>query len=215
MPSWVLQRIEEDDFRLLRAEWLFHLGQFEPTIEDCSRVISANENLARFAYGLRGQCQMKLGIVQQAAVDHGKFLELTRDDPRSLDMAARPMVGKDISLRHPAIAMLLVDKIRSLNAGYDRAAANTIGLVLYRNHRFQDVIDWFEHDVDTPNEGLAPADLYVLAMANQQLGASQRARDCLARANARTSGSTPEFDSSASISALRAEAEVCVWGVHH
>ena len=43
--DWVLQRIDEADFRLLRAEWLFHAERFAAAVEDCTHVIGTNEKL--------------------------------------------------------------------------------------------------------------------------------------------------------------------------
>ena len=99
-------------------------------------------------------------------------------------MAARPRVGGDISLRHPLLAMLLVDKIRSLNVEYDHDVANTIGLVLYRNDRFQDAVDWFIQEIAKENDRGTATDLLVMSMAYQQLGESEQAQDCLSRADA-------------------------------
>lgn len=80
------------------------------------------------------------------------------------------MSGRDISLRHPTIALRVVRKLQSLDLELDETIEHTIGRVFYQNDLYEEAARWIE-DCLSRGEGHYDAfDLNILAMAYRQLG---------------------------------------------
>lgn len=203
--NWVLERIDEPDFRLHRAEWNYRAGHFEAAIADCSDVIEQNKKWKPYAYGQRAACHEAMGEANQAAIDQAKFLELTSVDLSTLNMAARPMSGCDISLRHPTIALRLVRKIQSLSVERNEEIEHTIGCVLCRNDLFNESAKWLEEYLSTGKGVLDGLDLAVLAMAYHRLGQVEKARETFDRAEAWQPTMPLDFTQRRLLKILRAE----------
>jgi tetratricopeptide (TPR) repeat protein/WD40 repeat protein len=203
--DWVLERIEEPDFRLLRAEWNYRAGHFDAAIADCSAVIEQDKKWKQHAYGQRAACYEAMGEANQAAADQAKFLELTSVDVSTLNMAAGPMSGCDISLRHPTIALRVVRKIQSLSVELDEEIEHTIGRVLCRNDLFDESAKWLEEHLATGEGKLDGLDLAVLAMAYHRLGQVEKARQTFDRAQAWQPTIPLDFTQRRLLQILRAE----------
>ncbi len=203
--NWVLEKIEEPDFRLLRAEWHYRAGHFEDAIADCSMVIERDPKWKSHAYGLRAACHEAMNQVDQAATDQAKFLELTSVDVSTLDMAAGPMSGHDISLRHPTIALRVVRKIQSLDVELDEYIEHTIGCVLYRNDLWDECTKWQEACLTMGEGEIDGFDLCILAMAYHQLGKVEKARETFVRAEAWTPTTQLDFNQRCQLQILQAE----------
>lgn len=174
----------EADFRLLRAEWLYHDHQFEAAIADCTRVVETNSNWTNPAYGLRAACHEAMNNPGIAAADDQKFSELTRFDVASLHMLADPSSGRDISLRRPIIALKAVRKIQSLNVELTESVQHVVGRVLYRNKLYQEAAKWIETCLSRGKGEFDGHDLFVLAMSHKALGNPVLAREIQLRAEA-------------------------------
>lgn len=203
--NWVLERIEEPDFRLLRAEWNYRAGHFEAAIADCSNVIEQNNKLKPYAYGLRAACYETMSKTDQAATDQAKFLELTSLDVSTLNMVAGPMSGSDISLRHPMIALRVVRKIQSLNVELNEEIEHSIGCVLYRNDLFDESAKWLEEQLATGKGKVDGFDLAVLAMAQHRLGQVEKAQEALDRAEVWQPNVSLDFSQRRQLQKLKAE----------
>jgi tetratricopeptide (TPR) repeat protein len=203
--NWILERIEEPDFRLLRAEWNYRAGHFEAAIADCSNVIEQNNKLKSYAYGHRAACYEAMGEAEQAAIDQAKFLELTSVDASTLNMAAGPMSGCDISLRHPTIALRVVRKIQSLGVELNEEIEHSIGCVLYRNDLFDESAKWLEEHLATGKGELDGFDLVVLAMAYHRLGQVEKALETFDQAEAWQPIIPLDFTQQRQLQILRAE----------
>ena len=170
------------DFRLLRAEWCYRAKQFDASIADCSHVIRGGGKWTSYAYGLRSACYEAIGNSELAKSDQAKFWELTHVDAGTLNMAAGPMSGRDISLRHPTIALRVVRKLQSLDLELDETIEHTIGRVFYQNDLYEEAARWIE-DCLSRGEGHYDAfDLNILAMAYRQLGKYDDAEKARTRA---------------------------------
>lgn len=196
----------DQDFRLLRAEWHYQAGHFKEAIDDCSYIIDLNVKWSKFAYGLRAACHEALGDLDRARSDQSQFVELTRFDAKSLNMASDTMTGRDISLRHPTIALRVVRKIQSLPEELSEEVEHTIGRVLYRNDHFEECATWIEQSITRGQGALDGFDLLVLGMARHQLGQIDAAREVLARARAWQPSKPLDFHQGRQFQALAAEA---------
>ena len=83
-------------------------------------------------------------------------------------MFAASAVGRDISLRHPLIASLAVDKMQSLAPNFTPDQRHTIGTVYFRNDRFKEAAAWLEESLTQSQGEFEGFDLYVLSMAYQR-----------------------------------------------
>ncbi len=146
--SWVLDRFPDEDLRLRRAECHLQVKNYAEAIDDCTQVITNRPLLGRFAYGLRGICEARRGDDERAQADQAKFLEVTRNDVPSLDIAARPMVGDDISVHCSTIALLLAEKMQSLGGEIDPDQIATNRACVFRNDRFDESTTWFDRCPD-------------------------------------------------------------------
>ena len=59
--DWVLERITDTRFRLLRAEWLFRNNDGGRSIEECTAIITKAQGFVTCAHGLRYFSHAALG----------------------------------------------------------------------------------------------------------------------------------------------------------
>jgi tetratricopeptide (TPR) repeat protein len=171
------------DFKILRIEWLCRAGKYRQAIEDSTEVLVSSGKITNRARGLRSLCYAALGETEAAEEDLKTFHRLLGDEVQGLNSGAYSKVGKDISLRHPWLAQLYVDRIRSLTDAWEPMLRDTLGLVLYRNDRYQEAIEILQGNLDESNECYAEA-LSVTAMCHAQLGDMDKALECYQRAEA-------------------------------
>ncbi len=167
--DWVLQQIEEPDFRLLRAEWQIRNGDLLRAMEDCTHLIDNNPKLAKRAQGLRWFCQETNGEASAADADRQMFLEKMTDDDITLNLIAGPMVGTDPSLRHPVLAQLVVDHLLAIQTDFEPEVRHTIAMTLYRNDRFQDGLDALKDNLVDPSGFYCPCAAATAAMCEAKL----------------------------------------------
>ncbi len=168
--DWIMAQITEPEVRLLRAEWNYRCQRIAQAIEDCSQVVTEQPKLAVRALGLRSVCHRAIGNTDAADADRKTFDEKCTAPMSQLDMAAYPMVGTDISLRHPVIANLYAEKMLALNVEIDPEYRNTIGLVLYRNGKFSDAIGMLAKNLETNRELYYASAAHVTALCHAKLG---------------------------------------------
>lgn len=197
----------DDDFRLLRAEWCLRAGRVNEALAECSRVIQWNGWSTKFAYGLRAACHEALGHPELALADQAKFIELTRFDASSLEMAADPMTGADISLWHPTIALRIVRKIQSLTGEPEADVRQTVGITLYRNDLFAEAEEWIGGSLSSEPRDTDGANLLMLAMSQFRRGDKEQALATMARATAWQIPQSFDADKRRALKRLRNEAE--------
>ena len=168
--DWVLQQIDETDFRLLRAEWLIRNGDIERAIEDCTHVIENKTHLVTWACGLRGHCYEQSGDSFAANADQKIFYERLSQDDETLNLTAFPMVGPDLSLRHPVLAQLVVERLQEIQSEFSLEIRDTIALTLYRNDRCEDCLVALKGNLADPAEYCYPYALVTAAMCEAKLG---------------------------------------------
>jgi len=158
--AWVLKRINDTRFRLLRAEWLVRNSEFEHSIEECTAIIENAQGFVTLAHGLRHLNHVALGHIAQAKEDRDYFFKNTSDDADSISDSAYCMVGSDISLRQPTLARLYIEKLESLQTDFKPNLRDTIGMVFFRNDDYLKAINYL-----SPNLGDSTNDLYAYALS--------------------------------------------------
>ena len=207
--NWILERISEPEVRLLRAEWNYRSQCFAQAIEDCSRVMTEQPKLAVRAVGLRSLCSQAIGNADAADTDRKKFDEKCTEAVSQFDMAANPMVGPDISLRHPIIANLYAEKMLALNVELAPEYRNTIGLVFYRNGRFNEAITVLADNLKSVTDPYFASSSYVTSLCHSELGDGLKANHFLELAETWTpSGKEFDYVDRRTANLLRAEAAI-------
>jgi len=146
----VLNRIEDVDFRLMRAEWLYQAAQFQRARDECTSLVDCEERTARSAYGLRRLCHEKLGQVDEATEDMKQFRLLAPGDLARLNLNARIWTGPDLSLRHPILAQLYMNKLLQEHSRFLPEVQETIAITLIRNGRSKEALEHCQELLKNP-----------------------------------------------------------------
>lgn len=186
--DWVLNRIEDGDLQLLRAEWHYREGQYDDAVADCSKVIETRTYLKNSALGLLAECHRAAGDAAQAEADQKKFLADSANDSMTLNLCIYPAVGKDISLRQPIVALKFVEKLLQLDEELKSDCLNSIAFTYYYNDRFEEAVQYFDQSLakltdSNDDHTLRALNLYGLAMAYHQLGNLERRQEYFQLAN--------------------------------
>ena len=176
--DWVLERIDEIDFTILRIEWLIHAVQHHRAIAECNLLLERSEPVVNRVRGLRSLCYVAIGDNESAEKDRSDYFQKLGEIVRELNEGAFDKVGKDISLRHPLLAQLLVDKMRSITESFEPIEQDTIGMVLYRNGRYEEALHALEKNLDINNECYLEA-LCTTAMCHAKLANTEKAQSFL------------------------------------
>jgi len=147
----VLNRVEDVDFRLMRAEWLYQAGQFEKARDECTSLMNCERRYAVGAYALRSLCHEKLGQVDESMEDTKQFRLLAPGDIDSLDMVARFWIGPDLSLRQPILSQLYVDKLLQEHSRFLPEVQETIAISLFRNGRYDEAMEHCQEILTNPS----------------------------------------------------------------
>ena len=205
--SWALARHDQPDLRLLMVEWLYRENRFQEAIDQCNLLFDMWPNPAR-EYGLRSVCYAALGDAEIAKADDGKFIELARNHPDSLNMIAGPFSGPDISLRSPILSLKFVERLQALQSEFGPELAHTIGRVLFQNDRFAESAQWLESNMGKGDAVYDGFHLYVLSMVYSKLGKADDAALCLQRADVWRLSKKLEFRDHHELEILCAEANL-------
>ena len=146
----VLNRVEDVDFRLMRAEWLYQAKQFARARDECTSLVDCDERTARNAYGLRRLCHEKLGQVDEVIEDMKQFRLLAPGEIARLNLNARIWTGPDLSLRHPILAQLYVDKLLQEHSRFLPEVQETIAITLIRNGRYNEAMEYCQELLKNP-----------------------------------------------------------------
>ena len=118
-----LNRIEDLDFRLMRAEWFYQARQYERARAEGTSLLDFGKSTAGKAYALRSLCHDKLGQVDEATEDMKQFRSIAPGDIGTLDLVARFWTGPDLSLRQRETKIWDGDKgqeLRSPESSFSR-----------------------------------------------------------------------------------------------
>ncbi len=180
----VLNRIEDVDFRLMRAEWLYQAGQFTRASDECESLVNCEKPTACNAFALRSMCHEKLGQVDEAMADTKQFLLLAPGDINTLELNARFWTGPDLSLRHPILAKLYMDKLLQEHSRFLPEVQETIAITFIRNGQYTEALEYCQEILTNPSllsygfglacESLCRANLGELAEAQSSLDTLSR-----------------------------------------
>ncbi len=190
--DWVLAKIDEPDFRLLRAEWLIHNGQYDRAIQDCNKLAQEFSAFAHRAAGLRVFAFVGLGDLVAAEKEKMAFLGRLRADAKSLNNAASALIGDDISLRRPLLAQLYVEKLLTLETNLSSDipvtyVRDTVGFAYYRNQRYLEALEPFKDNLSDESNVCHLFALCGFAMCYAKLDDWANANEFLERARKWTS----------------------------
>ena len=138
--DWVLSKFPEINLIQQRAEWHYQVGNYRNSIQDCDHFLK-RVPVAAMPYYLRSLCHQALGEIDLAAQDRASFDEKASTGHATLVTYASNMAGWDISLHRPIHALGAIERLRSLKPDFDREQVNAIGLILYRNGRYQEALE--------------------------------------------------------------------------
>lgn len=181
--DWVLERIDDLDLRLLRAQWRLSDGRVADAIEDCTVVIEKSPIRKGIMYGLRAACYEASGQMERAEEDQAKFDQMMPLDASALNKIAEPMSGRDISLHHPTIALKIARRLQSLNHPLKDSIQSTVSAILCRNGLYDEAVRHLEKGVQDGSKSSDCLNLYLLAMCLSNQGKFDEARQTLARAD--------------------------------
>ena len=88
----------------------------------------------------------------------------------SLDLIVRPMVGRDISLHCPTVAMQLAERMQQIQPDHSLETDNTIAMALHRSRRYQEAADLLAQSIAKSDEASLGFDLYLQSMVLWRLG---------------------------------------------
>lgn len=181
--DWVLERIDDLDLRMLRAQWRLCDGRVADALEDCTVVIEKSPIRKGTMYGLRAACYEASGQLERAEEDQAEFDQIMTLDASSLNRVAEPMSGRDISLHHPTIALKIARRLQSLNHPLKDSIQSTIAVILYRNGLYDEAVCHLEKSVLGGSKSSECLNLYLLAMCLSSQGKLEEARQTLAQAD--------------------------------
>jgi tetratricopeptide (TPR) repeat protein len=195
----------------------FDLGNFEgmrPRVlaENYDRAVEAAPQLAVRWYW-RGKFHREAGRYAEALRDFRDAVK--REDPTNprrlakfCNALARLLLTAPPEFRNAPEAIALSERALGLWQG-EWSYYNTLGIAYYRAGRYRDAVAALERSLANGAGQNDAADLYFLAMCHHRLGAPDRARECLARAQTwsdRAKTDLPREDSQ-ELGQFRAEAE--------
>jgi len=177
--DWVLDRITDSRFRLLRAEWLYHNEDFARSIEECTWLIANGPGFVTASHDVRHVNHAALGHESEANADRSLFFKNSNSDEKSLNSLAYWMVGADISLRQPKLASLYIEKMLSLQMDFSPIVRDTIGLVYFRNGEYSRAIETLTPNLTDPTNELFAYALSVIVMSAAKLQDRSTSEKCL------------------------------------
>ena len=208
--DWVLERITDTRFRLLRAEWLFRNRDFTRSIKECNAIIQKTQGFETLAHGLRSFNFMELGNNTQALEDRDYLFKNTGDDPKGLSNSAYYMVGSDISLRHPTLAKLYLQKLESQQTDFEPNVRDTIGMVYFRNDEYVRAIDYLSPNLADRTDELYGYAVSVIAMCEAKLGDRESAEQHMKDLETWQPPAGMQFNSEHEIQQLKSEAQIAL-----
>ncbi len=147
----VLSRTEDFDFRLMRAEWLYQTGQYERARNECTNLMNGEKRVARNSLALRSLCSERLGQVAEAQEDMEQFRKLAPEDTATLNLNARIWTDTDLSLRHPILAQIYLDKLLQQRERLLPEVKETIAITFIRNGRYEEALTYCKELLADPN----------------------------------------------------------------
>ena len=214
--DWVLQKIDDVPMRLMRIESLYRQSQFDEAIDECTKLIEDPAVQSKRGLALRSLCYEAIGDRDSAQKDLADFRDKIGKDLGSLNETAFASVGLDLSLRFPLEGLMYAEWLEELMGEMSFTTADelksltyyrdTLGLVYFRNDRFEKAIASIQANVDPTNECYREG-LHVTAMAHAKLGNWDKAQEFITLAGSAPSPHPDDFSWEQNLNSLRCEAE--------
>jgi WD40 repeat protein/Flp pilus assembly protein TadD len=163
-----------------RAHAYETLGRFAEAVADFTEALKRWPDNAHFV-ACRGTDHVGLKQYTEAAADLERSLALDENQAGACNQLARLQVTGPEPLRNPGKALPLAERAVKL-AGGQATYHNTLGIVYYRNGRYQDAIRELDASLRGGRGQFDAFDLYFQAMCHQQLGEAEKAKACFDRA---------------------------------
>jgi tetratricopeptide (TPR) repeat protein len=185
------------------------LGQAEKAIEDFSAALKGEPQNAHL-YQVRGRNYLQLQDHARAVEDLNRALELKLsnkvEEAAACNNLAWIHVAGPAKFRAPDRALSLAKRAGELVPD-SPAYCHTLGVAHFRLGQYREAVAALERSVKN-NRGQATAfDLYFLAMCQQHLGNTERARDCYDRGIAWQKKARLTSQHATELNAFRAEVE--------